>query len=95
MKQPGRRYVKESEGVEVMKCKMRKTKRFGRRWEAEDMRLILQLVPFFMCLLDDGQFWVWIRNRKSAVGWISRAVQHERPLLYESRLRRLRIEADL
>jgi hypothetical protein len=63
--------------------------------EAEETRLILQLVPFFVRLLDDGQFGMWIRNRKSAVRRVPGTVQHQCPFLYESRLRSLGIEAYL
>jgi len=50
IKQPGRRYVKENGGEKSMECEARENE----KWEAEETRLILQLVPFFVRLLDDG-----------------------------------------
>jgi len=78
-----------------LNVKQGKSKNFGRRRGRKETRLILQLVPFFMGLLDDGQFGMWISNRKSAVRRVPGAVQHQRPFLYESRLRSLGVEAYL
>jgi len=96
IKQPGRRCVKESDGENPTKCEARgKGKALAGGGEAEETRLILQLVPFFVRLLDDGQLGMWIRNRKSAVRRVACAMQHQRPFFYESRLRSLGIEAYL
>ena len=88
--------MKESDGEKPTKCEAReKGKVLAGSGEAEETILILQLVPFFVRLLDDGKFGMWIRNGKSAVRGVPGAVQHQRPFLYESRLRSLGIEAYL